>query len=234
MVGVESDLRIILAEGVTKFFANMVRNRQIPLSMNREKVLHRLTEINSKLMALKWSYLPLEQVLLSKDFRAIEIFAKEIFDSFPPNWEETLGSRGTEGQRLVGLLKFIRDFYYRLRERMSTGFSEDLSDAMDIFCGEVLSIDLVSKGVWKCLVADGQARYNVITAIEGVKKGEIVPIAKLPPQIVHGIYSEGMFMGSSEGLRRFTKEDIGKRPELTDKELGQSRGILKQQFLSQK
>jgi len=77
MVGIESDARIILAEGIVKRFNDMVKNRQIPLTMDRQKVISRLSEINSKLMALKWSYKPLDKVLQSKELRDIEIFVKD-------------------------------------------------------------------------------------------------------------------------------------------------------------
>ena len=98
MVGIETDSRLILAEGIAKFFSQMVQNKQIPLTMNRDKIMSRLSEVNSKIMALKWSYKPLEQVLLSKELRDIEIFIKEIFDSFPEKWEDMLASRGIDGK----------------------------------------------------------------------------------------------------------------------------------------
>ena len=234
MVGIDSDVRLILADGIVDYFTQMVKNKRIPLTMNRQLILTRLSEVKSKLMALKWSYKPLEQVLLSKELRNVEIYIKEIFDSFPEKWEEMLTSRGLDGKHTAGTLVFIRDFFYTMRERITKGFSEDYADTIDIVCGEIQSIEKIDANNWKCLVADGRARYNVLTNIQELKKGDIVPIAKLPPQIVHGIYSEGMFMGSSKGISKFTKDEIGKRPDLTDKELGQTRGILEKHFISKK
>ncbi|MBD3189935.1 MAG: hypothetical protein GF308_04800 [Candidatus Heimdallarchaeota archaeon] len=231
MVGVDTDARIALGIGITKKFKNMVKNKQVPLTMNRDKIIKRLSEIESKFMALKWSYLPLEQILLSKNLRTIEILAKEIFDSFPNNWEEVLSSRGLEGKKTAGTLQFFRDFYYQLRDRISKGFSDDLAASIDVLCGEILSIEPIDEGIWKCLVADDKTRYFVVTNIPDLKKGDVVPIAKLPPDVVHGVYSQGMFAGSSKGLSCCDKENIGKRPKLTDKELGQARGILEQEFL---
>jgi predicted RNA-binding protein with EMAP domain len=121
-----------------------------------------------------------------------------------------------------------------MRERLKDGFSDDYADAIDILCGEIISIDSIDSSNWNCIVTDGKARYNVVTNIAGLKKGEIVPIAKLPPQIVHGVLSEGMFAGSSKGLQRFTSEEVGKRPNLSDKELGQARGILENIYVSKK
>ncbi len=234
MVGIETDARIMLAEGIVKRFNDMVKNRHIPLSMDRQKVISRLSEINSKLMALKWSYKPLDKVLQSKELREIEIFIKDIFDAFPVKWEEMLTSRGLEGRQTTGLLLFIRDFFYRLRERLTKGLSDDFADTIDILVGEIQTIEKADGGTWKCMVSDGQARYYVITNISELKKGDILPIAKLPPQAIHGIYSEGMFMSAPKEGLKFTKEDVGKRPELTDKELGQARGILENMFLHKK
>ena len=87
MVGIDADVRLNIAEGIVKEFTDLVRNKKIPLTINKQKILTRLNEIKSKLMALKWSYKPQEQVLLSKELRDIEIFIKEIFDEFPENWE---------------------------------------------------------------------------------------------------------------------------------------------------
>lgn len=234
MVGIDSDSRLIIAEGIVKQFTNIVQNRKIPLTLNRQKIMTRLSEINSKLKALKWSYKPLEQVLRSKELRDIEINAKEIFDTFPEKWEDRLASQGLEGKNSVATLSYIRNYFYSMRERLTKGLSDDFADAIDILCGEIIGIETIDSTNWKCTVTDGQARYNVVTNIPGVKKGEIIPIAKLPPQIVHGILSEGMFAGSSKGLQRFTNDDVGKRPDLSDKELGQSRGILEKLFVSKK
>ncbi len=234
MTGIDSDARIILAEGIVKRLSDMVKNRQIPLTMDRQKILARLSEINSKLMALKWSYKPLEKVIQSKELRDIEIFVKGIFDMFPEKWEEMLTSRGLEGRQTTGLLLFMRDFFYRLRERLTNGLSDDFADTIDILCGEIQTIDKVDGTTWKCMVTDGQARYYVLTNIYGLKKGDVLPIAKLPPQAIHGIYSEGMFMSAPKDELKFTKEDVGKRPALTDKELGQARGILESTFLHKK
>ncbi|NHJ31649.1 MAG: hypothetical protein FK732_02190 [Asgard group archaeon] len=234
MVGIDSDSRLIIAEGMVKQFTDLIQNRKIPLTLNRQKILTRLSEINSKLKALKWSYKPLEQVLHSKDLRDIEINAKEIFDSFPEKWEDRLTSQGFEGKNSVAVLTYIKNFFYSIRERITKGFSDDFADAIEIFCGEIIGIEAIDSANWKCIVADGHARYNVVTNIPEIKKGEIVPIAKIPPQVVHGILSEGMFAGSSKGLQRFTKDEVGKRPDLSNKELGQSRGILEKLYVGKK
>ncbi|NHJ49181.1 MAG: hypothetical protein FK733_15440 [Asgard group archaeon] len=234
MTGIDSDSRLVIAEGIIKQFTDLVQNKKIPLTLNKQKVLSRLSEMKSKLMALKWSYKPLEQVLHSKELREIEINAKDIFDSFPENWEQRLSTQGLDGRKSVADLTYMRMFFYSMRERIKEGFSDDFADAIDILCGEIISIEAINSSNWNCIVTDGKARYNVVTNIEGIKKGEVVPIAKLPPQIVHGILSEGMFAGSSRGLQRFTSEEVGKQPDLTDKELGQARGILEQIYVSKK
>ena len=233
MTGIETDARIVLAEGITKFFVDIVHYKKIPLSINKEKILSRLSDINSKIMALKWSYLPHDQLMHSKSLREIEIYAKEIFDSFPEKWEERLETRGMDGKREIATILFIRNFFYTMRERLTKGYTDDLAEAIDIYSAEILSIEALDKKNSKCIVTDGHGRYNVVTNILGLKKGDIVPIAKLLPQIVHGVFSEGMFLGSGKDLG-LTKEEIGKRPNLTDKELGQARGILEQTFLSKK
>ncbi len=234
MVGIDSDSRLIIAEGVVRQFTDIVQNKKIPLSLNRQKILTRLSEISKKIKALKWSYKPLEQVLRSKELRDIEINAKEIFDSFPEKWEDRLVTQGLDGKNSVAILTYIRNYFYTMRERLTQGLSDDYADAIDILCGEIISIESIDSANWKCIVTDGKARYNVVTNIVGIKKGEVVPIAKLPPQIVYGVLSEGMFAGSSKGLPRFTNDDIGKRPDLSDKELGQSRGILEKLYVSKK
>ena len=165
MVGIDADSRIILAEGIIRKFNDMIKNRQIPLSVNRDKLLARLSETNSKIMALKWSYKPLEQILLSKELRDIEIFMKEVFDSFPDKWEVILTNRGMDGRQLTGLLVFMRDFFYRLRERLTAGLSDDFADCIDILTGEVQTVEKHDSSTWKCMVTDGIARYNVITNV---------------------------------------------------------------------
>jgi hypothetical protein len=226
----DSDVHLLLTEKITTYFSDMVKNRHLPLTLNRERIMKRLEEVKSKVMKLKWSYLPIEQVLHSKELRAIEKIIKEIIDSFPKNWQTILEGRGIEGKRIASLVTFIQKHYFSLRERLKEhGFSEDYGDTIDIYCGEVLQIESIDKENWKCMVTDDHDRYNVITNIDGIKKGEVIPIARLPPQVIHGVLSEGMFMVSDD-RSRFTKDDIGKRPSLTEKELGQARGIIKNFF----
>ena len=232
--GIDSDSRIAIAEGIVKQFNDLILNRKIPLSLNREKIMTRLGEIKSKLMALKWSYKPLESILQSKELREIEIYAKDIFDSFPDKWEDTLTARGLEGKKSVALLNYMKNYFYRLRERLTTGLSNDYAKAIDILCGEILTIENIDNKNKKCLVTDGISRYFVVTNIEELKKGDVIPIAKLPPQIIYDILYEGMFVGTSKGIRKFSKEDVSKRPDLTNEELGQTRGILEQLYVSKK
>ncbi|NHJ87345.1 MAG: hypothetical protein FK734_17910 [Asgard group archaeon] len=232
MAGIDSDSRIVIAEGMVREFTNLVQNKRIPLTLNRQKILTRLAEINSKLMALKWSYKPLEQILHSKELRDIEIFAKDIFDTFPEKWEDMLNTRGIEGKLAVKNLQYLRDFFYSIRERLTEGFSEDYADAIDILTGEILSIEKIDAKNWKCVVTDGKARYNIATNIVDLKKGDLMPIAKLPPQIVHGVLSEGMFIGSP--LTGVGKDEVGKKPEVSEKEKGHARGILQEHYVKRK
>jgi predicted RNA-binding protein with EMAP domain len=234
MVGIDSDARIVIAEGIVKQFIELVQSKRIPLTLDRQKTLTRLNEIKSKLLAMKWSYKPLEQILRSNELRSIEINAKDIFDSFPTDWEERLITQGLDGKKTAAELKFLQSFFYTLRDRLKDGFSDDYALAIDILCGEIISVEPIDSKNWKCIVADGRSRYTIVTNIPDIKKGEVVPIAKLPPQIVHGELSGGMFAGSSKGLQRFTSEEVGKRPDLSDKDLGQTRGLLEQMYVKRK
>jgi len=69
--------------------------------------------------------------------------------------------------------------------------------------------------VW---VTDGLETYEIVTNDQTVKRGDVLPLAFLPPKNILGVISEGMFVGGREGIKRVSEGLVGSKPVLDEYE----------------
>jgi len=66
----------------------------------------------------------------------------------------------------------------------------------------VVKVSIVSKlgkhNLWRTRVSDGNTEYTVVTNIPGVRPGDTMAVAFLPPREVGGEVSEAMYLGSEK------------------------------------
>ena len=173
------------------------------------------TEIEKKVITVKYSYL---------DYRSLKPMLEELKSLLAEllkllggkEWVKLSKNRGVDEER-IAKIRFCLNIIYNLDSRLR--LPDDLAYAVDIRLGRVES-------VWKHPNADNLKVCNVnvgrlITVVTNdltVKEGDRIGVALLPPANLRGIVSEGMFIGSGEGVTR-KEGEIGEIPVLTGEEL---------------
>ena len=171
-----------------------------------EKAL--LSDIERLVNVIKRSYMePADIVNLDETKRLVEI-GKMLRN-------KALQVRSKEGPhiylaRLMFVGRTFRSFPYRLLERKG----ESMAEAVDIVTASAIAIHKISDKLLLVRAGDGIETYDVITNILSVKRGEVRPIAFLPPKEFFGHVSEAMFVS-----REPIDEEVGKRILRKDREL---------------
>ena len=64
-----NDYRILIAEVAIKNLQDIIRNRRLPFSIRRDEILKKIKNIQSKLMVIKYSFLPNDILISSQQFK---------------------------------------------------------------------------------------------------------------------------------------------------------------------
>jgi predicted RNA-binding protein with EMAP domain len=81
-----------------------------------------------------------------------------------------------------------------LPERLANS-GASLASGVDLVAVEVRNVT-PSGPLWRTLVSDGRAEYGVMTNLPGIRRGQVLAAAFLPPREVGGVVSEAMFLGA--------------------------------------
>jgi predicted RNA-binding protein with EMAP domain len=85
-----------------------------------------------------------------------------------------------------------------LRSRLE-GPAESMAAGADLVVVEVRIVSKLGKReLWRTRVTDGKSDYTVVTNIPGVRVGDAMAVAFLPPREVGGEISEAMFLGAEK------------------------------------
>ena len=82
---------------------------------------------------------------------------------------------------------------------------------IDIKTGEIVSVGKSDK-LLICNVNLGDKAITVVTNDLTVKEGNRVGVAMLPPSVIMGVTSEGMFLGAGDGVLKEVEGNLGEMP----------------------
>ena len=82
-----------------------------------------------------------------------------------------------------------------LPERL-LGNGTSLASGVDLLAVEVRNVTRLGGGLWLTRVSDGSQDYTVVTNLPGIRSGDTLGVAFLPPREVGGQVSEAMFLGA--------------------------------------
>ena len=108
-------------------------------------------------------------------------------------------------------MKFALNTISTVDKRLSLGPINDPVIGIDIKTGEIVSIQKLDK-LLVCNVNFGDTALTVVTNDLTVKEGNRVGVAILPPSVFMGVASEGMFLGSGNGVLKEVEGDLGEMP----------------------
>lgn len=208
------DPRILMAERVCRYLENTLVNAKLPGQWDRRGALEALKRISSTVQEMKYSYLPPGQLARSEMSAGVQRGATLILESLGgEGWVERFlnAARRDERERVeehTSRIRFSLNIFYNPPSRLALGEITEPAYAVDIRAGRVLSATAhpERRELTICKVSMGRA-LNVITNARGVEEGATYAISLLPPRRFGGVLSEGMFLGSEEGLLKVEKKE---------------------------
>lgn len=204
-----SDPKIIMAERCVRDMERYIGNIR---DIKKSGILK---DFEAKIMELKYSYGELGD--LKPTLEEIKKFCVNLVNLLGGNdWAKKLKDMRFSSLSIAHI-KFCLNILYNLENRLRLPAEPEY--AVDIRIGEIESVmkHPNANKLRICNVNVGKV-ITVVTNIEGVKEGEKLAVALLPPVEFFGVVSEGMFL--SHELKEGSPGEI---PKLNDEEKNNSR-----------
>ncbi len=222
-VDTAKDARVLVVEDALNRLNSIIRNRRLKMHLDYGKFGEALKTLEGLFYEVKYSYIDPAQLAELPATQKIVKAITAMGEGFESAVESTGYKPKTDNEKLAMAefryaVRIITGFPMRLKE-----FSEDAGFATDIIAVEISQTSPVkgSDRLTECRCTDGSRRWTIVTNIQGVKQGTILPAAVLPPTEFMGVISEAMFLGG-EPLPDGTTVGLMKTPP--EKVLAQARG----------
>ncbi|MFW9834979.1 MAG: hypothetical protein ACFFEK_13350 [Candidatus Thorarchaeota archaeon] len=210
------DARLLVLEDALRRLNELVGNRKLKLHVDYSKLGTTLQQAGSLIYEVKYSYIPAPKVAELEATRKIVDSIAE----FRNILEDAIKSSGYKPATVNEKLSLIDAFYaFRIAEHLIhklKEFDDEPGYAVEILAVEVSQTQNVpdSKNLTECRCTDGSRIWKIITNIQGIKTGNKLACAVLPPVEMMGIISEAMFLGGTP-LSEDTKLGMMKNPPTT-------------------
>ncbi len=197
-VDTSKDPRILLAEvALLRLKENLAKKLPFPAKFNKQKLNDDFRELHSQLQILKWSYQ--DNLKDNEATQKIVAIASDIVAQIGSHLKKP-----EQVTKQVASVRWALNIFLRLPQRLEGPYNPELlGTGIDHLVVVVKSSDPVHKtNLLSCKVSTGEDDFHVITNIKTVKRGDVMPLALVPPAIIGGIVSEAMFEGTTvpEGL----------------------------------
>ncbi len=187
----DKDPRILVAElAFDRLNKNIYQKSSVKVYVSREKTKEIMNNIRSDLMKLKYSYLPSHQLPDHSIVKGIFETAKELYQ----HHSDKIG-RGMSGIHKANAMWAFRILSGLPRRFRNPG--EIPCHGVDIFAVKIRNTSANGNFTdTKCFA--GPMDMTIVTNIVGLKPGDTLAAALLPPAIVGGTISEAMFLGEDK------------------------------------
>jgi uncharacterized protein len=211
------DYRLRVVEKSIELFIRTAEGANLKGIWNKKKCLTSARAMLPEIQILYFSYLEPEDLAVSDQVADMKMKVNEII--------EALGGEGWHNQFLklvnkdekekleesIAKMKFALNTISTIDKRMALGPVKDPVIGIDIKTGEIVSIGKLGK-LMVCNVNLGDRAITVVTNDLSVKEGNRVGVSMLPPSVFMGITSEGMFLGSGNGVLKDVEGNLGEIP----------------------
>lgn len=191
-IDTSKDPRILVAEVAHhRLKEGLTQKLPFPAKFNKQKLNEFFKELHSQLQILKWSY----QDNL-KDNEATRWIVNHVTEI-----NGQLGSflkKPSQITKPLASLRWALNIFLGLPRRFERRHEPELlGTGIDHVVVVVKAADPIPKtNLLSCRVSTGEEEFQVATNITTVKRGDIMPLALVPPAIVGGMVSEAMFEGT--------------------------------------
>jgi predicted RNA-binding protein with EMAP domain len=156
-------------------------------SVSKERVTELAAAAESAVMTLLYTYQEPEQLAASEHVAEIVTSSSELTEALAP----LLSS--SDSPLLRASLGWGLRVLSGLPARLATPGTA-LASGVDLKAVEVRNVTAAGT-LWRTLVSDGEHEYTVVTNLSGIRRGDVLAAAFLPPRDVGGVVSEAMFLG---------------------------------------
>lgn len=187
-----NDYRFIIAEDAINRLRKIIVNWQLPYPINKSKALKNIEEIESRVMRMKYSFLPMTLLLKMRELKEIIDYAMELSKILLPS--KALHTKKTKHQLLISEIRYSLWILIGLKQRLMRGEHNLPEYAIDVIGVEILFVQKHPSAdkLWVLKCGTESFGFTVVTNIPNIKKGEIRGAAILPPVEFIGVVSEAM------------------------------------------
>lgn len=185
----DKDPRILVAELALPMITKYIFSKSnVRAGLRRDETNEVLSRIESQIMTLKFSYLTPAEMAKSDTTNSMREDVKSIYLAYRERID-----KGMPEMAQASLFWAFRVFSGMARRFRLKG--DKPSCGIDLVAVQIRNIARSGKLYrTKCLA--GPMDMTIMTNIEGLKTGDTLGAAFLPPAVVGGIVSEAMFLGS--------------------------------------
>jgi predicted RNA-binding protein with EMAP domain len=190
----------------------------VKLGVAKEKLAEWVSAADSAVMTMSYMYQEPGELVRADAMRELSGAAGSLCGALEP----LLASGSASGllkANVAWCLRVLSGLAVRLE-----GTAESMAAGVDLVAVQVRIVTSIGT-LWRTRVSDGEAEYTVVTNIPGVKVGDTLAVAFLPPREVGGKVSEAMFLG---GEKR--KEVAGSRLGVEEVDPREAAGILHEEL----
>lgn len=217
-----NDPRLLVAERALADLAERIKHGHIKAQFDGARANAAIEAGQASLKQLKYTYAEAEDLVAMEAFQTLVANADEL--------EQALGGEGfheeiEEDALAVARARWTIDNVRSLEERLHLEASEP-ETGVDVRAGRVISAREHPSGeVLVTRVAAGRS-VPVVTNDLAVDDGDQVGVAFLPPTEIHGVISEGMLLGASDGVLTNVEEGEDGRPDVSEGAYAETRNML--------
>ena len=186
------DFRILVAEDAVSRLEKRVKVWSLPYPINKGLALELVRKARSRVMEIKYSFLPLDMLLQSDALKDLEAVASELAKLLLP--PKGVRIESVTHRLAVAEIRYCLWVLMGLRGRLGLGEENRAEYALDVIAMEVGSVEKHPRAerLWILRVGTERFGLTVVTNVSSVKRGEVRGFAIAPPTEFFGVVSEGM------------------------------------------
>ena len=211
------DYRIRVLEKSVELFIRTAEGANLKGIWNKKKCLTSARAMLPEIQVMYYSYVEPADLAVSPQILDMKQRVEEIIDALGGyRWHLQFLKlvNKDEKEKLeesIAKMKFALNIISTVDKRLLLGPINDPVIGIDIKKGEIVSIQKFDK-LLVCNVNFGNSAITVVTNDLTVKDGNKVAVALLPPSVFNGVTSEGMFLGTRDGVLKDVEGNLGDMP----------------------
>jgi hypothetical protein len=181
-----------MVEDAVNRLEKKIRTWHMPYPIRKDRIHTLIKSLKARLMAIKYSYLPVELLIKSDDIKELMALSKELANLILPPKGLKLE---TKYHLHLAELKYSLLQLIGLRQRFLLGEENRPEYSIDIIGVEIVTVMKHPRSNKLFITKAGTEKYSftVVTNLAEIKQGDIRAVAILPPIELMGIVSEAMY-----------------------------------------